>query len=90
MGSPPFEAMKNVMGVKKLGGDSAAMPALGTPFSPSADGQPKGFVTLLQKQISEMVISAQQHKERPHSKSHQSLFGGFGFPPPPPPATGGQ
>ena len=82
------------MDVKELGGDSAAMPALGTPFSSSAGGQPKGSVTPLQKKIAEMVISAQQWKDIPHSKAHQSLFGSFGFPCPPPAAaaaaTGGQ
>ena len=83
MESPPFEPMKNVTGVKELGGDFAAMPALGTPFLPSAGGQPEGSMTPLQKKIVEMVISAQQRKDRPHSKAHQSLFGSFGFPHPP-------
>ena len=89
LASPPFEPMKDVMGVKELGGDFAATPALNTPFSPSAGGQPKGSMTPLQKQIAKMVISGQQQKDRPHSKDHQSLFG---FPGPrlPPPGTGGQ
>ena len=58
--SPLFEPMKNVTGVKELGGDSAAMAVLCTLFSPSAGHQPKGSVTPLQKKIVEMVISAQQ------------------------------
>ena len=54
--SYPFEPMKNVTDVKELGGDSAAMPAVHTPFSPSAGGQPRGSATPLQKEIAEMVI----------------------------------
>ena len=86
--SPPFEPMKGD-GCKGVSGDSAAMPALDTPFSPSAGGQPKGSVTPLQKQIVAMVISVQQQKDRPHSKAHQSLFG-FPAPRPPSPATRSQ